>query len=152
MDDLLDAPDDLEGGGAVQAGGYLVHEQDLGRADQHLRCHHPQPISAKGSEGRTTSKAEAGWKEAPRAREGLRTCGEALLLAAGDAAPQLVADDDVGAHVQPEDLHTPAPSDSSDPAASRSAREARRDEQQALPFLSAANNRTPRLQLPHSLL
>lgn len=116
MDDLLDAPDDLEGGGAVQAGGYLVHEQDLGRADQHLRC------------------------------------GEALLLAAGDAAPQLVADDDVGAHVQPEDLHTPAPSDSSDPAASRSAREARRDEQRALPFLSAANNRTPRLQLPHSLL
>ena len=36
------------------------------------------------------------------------TCGEALLLAAGDAAHQLVADDDVRAHVQPEDLHPPA--------------------------------------------
>lgn len=38
VDNLLDAPDDLEGGGAVQAGGYLIHEEHLGRADQHLPC------------------------------------------------------------------------------------------------------------------
>lgn len=36
MDDLLDALDNLEGGGAVKARGDLVHEQHLGRADQHL--------------------------------------------------------------------------------------------------------------------
>jgi hypothetical protein len=36
------------------------------------------------------------------------TCGEALLLAAGDAAHHLVADGDVCAHAQPEDLQPPA--------------------------------------------
>ncbi len=36
VDDLLDAPDDLEGGGAVEARRDLVHEQRLGRPDQHL--------------------------------------------------------------------------------------------------------------------
>jgi hypothetical protein len=40
-----------------------------------------------------------------KVEEWTRTCGEALLLATGDASPHFVADHDVGAHVQPEDLH-----------------------------------------------
>ena len=86
VEDLLDALEDPEGCGAVEARGDLVYEQQLGRADQHLpplktkprsECDRKHGRSKRREEG---SEARANLWRGAGASSGRRRCRAAALL------------------------------------------------------------------------
>ncbi|RZR98889.1 hypothetical protein BHM03_00028370 [Ensete ventricosum] len=105
VDDLLQAFHDLEGGGAVEAGRYFVHEQHFGRPDDHLTCIAPLQvfefsIHRRKQEGRRYCSSTV-----PRSIWMVRTCGDALPLTSGDPSMHLIAHNCIGTNVQPKYLH-----------------------------------------------